>query len=59
VEDLGGDIQVVPVSALTGQGVQELAEAIAVQADVLELKADYDGLVEGVVIESCSDISRG
>lgn len=58
-EDLGGDIQMVPVSALTGEGLPQLSEAIAAQAEILALKADYGGLVEGVVVESLTDPSRG
>lgn len=59
VEDFGGDIQVVPVSALTGAGLPQLSEAIAAQAEILALQADYGGLVEGVVLESLTDPGRG
>ena len=59
LEEAGGDVQVVPVSALKGTGVNELIEAINTQAVLLDLKADPRGLVEGVVIESKSDPYRG
>jgi translation initiation factor IF-2 len=58
-EDWGGDVQFVPVSARTGTGVDELLEAISVQAEVLELKAVADGRAAGVVIESSLDKGRG
>jgi translation initiation factor IF-2 len=58
-EDWGGDTQFVPVSALTGSGVENLLEAITLQAELLELKAPYDGPATGVVIESRLDKGRG
>jgi translation initiation factor IF-2 len=58
-EDLGGDTQFVPVSAKTGQGVDELLDAITVQAEVMELAAVPSGRASGVVIESSLDKGRG
>ena len=58
-EDWGGDTQFVEVSAHTGQGIDELLEAIQLQAELLELKAPVDGPVKGVVIESSLDKGRG
>ncbi|MDE1892951.1 MAG: translation initiation factor IF-2 [Pseudomonadota bacterium] len=58
-EDWGGDVQFVPVSAKTGEGVEALLDAISVQAEVMELKAVADGRASGVVIESSLDRGRG
>ncbi|MGB5938522.1 MAG: translation initiation factor IF-2, partial [Rhodanobacter sp.] len=58
-EDWGGDVQFVPVSAKTGMGVEDLLDAISVQAEVMELKAVVDGRASGVVIESSLDRGRG
>ncbi|OZB58858.1 MAG: translation initiation factor IF-2 [Lysobacterales bacterium 14-68-21] len=58
-EDWGGDTMFVPVSAKTGMGVDELLDAISVQAEVMELKAVEDGPASGVVIESSLDKGRG
>ncbi len=58
-EDWGGETQFVPVSALTGDGVDALLEAILLQAEVLELKAVTDGPASGVVIESSLEKGRG
>jgi len=58
-EDWGGDVQFVPVSALTGQGVEELLEAISLQAEMMELKAPEQGPAHGTVIESRLDKGRG
>ena len=58
-EDWGGNIQMVPVSALKGDGVDELLERIALEAEILELKAHHDGAAQGVVIESELDKFRG
>ncbi len=58
-EDWGGDTQFVPISALKGDGVDELLDAIALQAEILELKADPKAKAEGVVIESKIEQGRG
>jgi len=58
-EDWGGQEQFVPVSALTGEGVEDLLEAILLQAEVLELTAVADRGARGVVIESSLDKGRG
>ena len=58
-EDWGGDTQFVPVSALTGDGINDLLEAVLLQAEILELKAVQDGPAQGVVIESELDKGKG
>ena len=58
-EDWGGDVQFIPVSAKTGAGIEDLLDAISVQAEVMELKAVVDGRASGVVIESSLDRGRG
>jgi translation initiation factor IF-2 len=58
-EDWGGNIQMVPVSALKGDGIDDLLERIALEAEILELKAHYDGAAQGTVIESELDKFRG
>ncbi|SDX83046.1 bacterial translation initiation factor 2 (bIF-2) [Citreimonas salinaria] len=59
VEEMSGDVQDVEVSATTGQGLEELLEAIALQAEILELKANPDRAAEGAVIEAQLDVGRG
>ncbi len=58
-EDWGGDTQFIEVSAITGQGIDQLLEAILLQAELLELKAYSDVPGQGVVIESRLDKGRG
>ena len=58
-EDFGGDSPFVPVSAKTGQGIDELLEQVLLQAEVLELKAAKDSLAKGLVIEAKLDKGRG
>jgi translation initiation factor IF-2 len=58
-EDWGGQNMFVNVSARTGQGIEQLLEAILLQAEVLELKAPRRGLAGGVVIESSMEKGRG
>ncbi|WBU63744.1 translation initiation factor IF-2 [Paracoccus aerodenitrificans] len=59
VEQLSGDVQDVEVSAQTGQGLDALLEAIALQAEILELKANPDRAAQGAVIEAKLDVGRG
>ena len=58
-EDWGGETQFVHVSALTGEGVDNLLEAIQLQAEIMELREDPNGPAEGVVIESKIEVGRG
>ena len=58
-DDWGGDTQFVYVSALTGQGIEDLLSAIILQAEVMELTGVPDGPGRGVVIESRLDRGRG
>ncbi|GAA3588745.1 translation initiation factor IF-2 [Marinobacter xestospongiae] len=58
-EDWGGDVQFVPVSAHTGQGIEELLEAVLLQAEILELEASPDAPAKGVVVESSLERGRG
>ncbi len=59
VEKMSGDVQDVEVSAITGQGLDELLEAIALQAEILELKANPNRAAQGAVIEAQLDVGRG
>ena len=58
-EDWGGETITVPVSAIKGQGINELLDLILLQADVLELKANPKAEASGIVIESEIDFGRG
>jgi len=58
-EDFGGDSPFVPVSAKTGQGIDELLEQVLLQAEVLELTAPKDAPAKGLVIEAKLDKGRG
>jgi translation initiation factor IF-2 len=58
-EDWGGDIQFIKVSAHTGEGINELLEAILLQAEVLELRAVVDNPARGIIVESSLDKGRG
>ncbi len=58
-EDWGGDTQFIHVSAHSGQGIDDLLEAVLLQSEVLELRAIADGPAKGVVIESRLDKGRG
>lgn len=58
-EDWGGDTQYVNISALKREGIDDLLDAILLQAEVLELKADYGSRAEGKIIESRIDAGRG
>ena len=59
VEELSGDIQCVEVSAETGLNLDQLLDSIIVQAELLELKANYETFVEATVIEANIDKGRG
>lgn len=59
VEDWGGDVISVPVSAKQGEGITDLLEMILLQAEVLELRANPDRLAMGTVIEARLDKSKG
>ncbi|MDK8873586.1 translation initiation factor IF-2 [Paracoccus sp. SSJ] len=59
VEAMSGEVQDVEVSAKTGQGLDTLLEAIALQAEILELKANPDRPAQGAVIEAQLDVGRG
>ena len=58
-EDWGGDTQFVNVSAITGEGVDDILDAILLQAELLELSAPRDVPAQGIVIESRLDKGRG
>lgn len=58
-EEWGGSTQVVPVSALTGEGIDRLLEVILLEADLLELKADTNCQAEGKIIEAKIEPGRG
>ncbi|WP_120631717.1 translation initiation factor IF-2 [Ruegeria sp. EL01] len=59
VEKMSGEVQDVEVSAITGQGLGELLEAIALQSEILELKANPNRAAQGAVIEAQLDVGRG
>ena len=59
VEQMSGEVQDVEVSAITGQGLDELLEAIALQSEILELKANPSRAAQGAVIEAQLDVGRG
>ncbi|MGB1970291.1 MAG: translation initiation factor IF-2, partial [Paracoccaceae bacterium] len=59
VEKMSGEVQDVEVSAITGMGLDDLLEAIALQAEILELTANPDRAAQGAVIEAQLDVGRG
>ena len=59
VEDMGGEVQVVEVSATKGIGLDKLEEAILLQSEILDLKANPDRAAEGAVVEAKLDKGRG
>ncbi|XP_026481994.1 translation initiation factor IF-2, mitochondrial-like isoform X2 [Ctenocephalides felis] len=59
LEGMGGEVQWVPISATKGTGLDELVEALSVQAQIMGLKSDYTGPVEGWVIETRTDEHKG
>ena len=58
-EEVGGDSPFVPVSAKTGQGIDDLLEQVLLQAEMLELKAPVDAAAKGLVVEARLDKGRG
>ncbi|XP_037971328.2 translation initiation factor IF-2, mitochondrial [Plutella xylostella] len=58
-EEMGGDVQAIPISALKKTNLDTLVEALTLQAQLMELKADPGGYVEGVVIEAQVDPRTG
>ncbi|MDX8400866.1 MAG: translation initiation factor IF-2 [Gallionellaceae bacterium] len=58
-EDWGGDTMIIEVSAKTGQGIDDLLEAVLLQAELLELKAAKDAAAKGIVIEARLDKGKG
>ncbi|MBK9114050.1 MAG: translation initiation factor IF-2 [Betaproteobacteria bacterium] len=58
-EEYGGDVQFLPVSAKTGEGIDRLLDGLLLQAEVLELKAPRDAPAKGIVIEARLDKGRG
>lgn len=59
LEEAGGEVQSVLISALKGTGLPELIETINTQATLLDLRADNKGPVEATVVESRTDSHRG
>ncbi|MBK0401095.1 translation initiation factor IF-2 [Limibaculum sp. M0105] len=59
VEEMSGDVLDVEVSAISGKGLDKLVEAIVLQSEILELKANPDRAAEGAVIEAKLDVGRG
>ncbi|GIR33100.1 MAG: hypothetical protein CM15mP46_0950 [Alphaproteobacteria bacterium] len=57
-EDFGGDVLCVDVSAVTGVGLDKLEEAIMLQAELLELKANPDRHAEGIVVDRKSSAAK-
>ena len=58
-EDWGGQTQFLPISALKGDGIKELLEAVSLEAEVLDLKAHHDGPAFGVVLDSTTEVGKG
>ena len=58
-EDWGGNVQMIPVSAQTGEGIDKLLEAVALESELLELKAHHSGPAQGVILESELDKFKG
>jgi len=58
-EDWGGQTQFIPISALKGDGVNELLEAVSLEAEVLDLKSHHNGPAFGVVLDSTTETGKG
>lgn len=59
VESMGGDVQAIPISALKKQNLNQLTEAILLQAELLDVGGDPTGPVEAVIVESKTHPHRG
>jgi len=59
VEDWGGDVICVPISAKLGKGIDHLLEMILLQAQMMELRADISGMARGYILESSLEKGRG
>lgn len=59
VEDFGGDVLAVPISAKTGMGLDKLEETILLQAELLDIRANPDRAAEGIIVEAKLDRGRG
>ncbi len=59
IEEWGGDIIAVPVSAITGKGIDDLLDSINIVSEISEFKANPEGLARGIVLEAKLDKSRG
>jgi translation initiation factor IF-2 len=58
-EDLSGDTLMVEISAKTKKNLDKLVESIVLQAEILDLKTDFDSKATGIVLESKIDVGRG
>ena len=58
-EDWGGEVVTVPISALKGDGVDDLLDMILLQAELMELKANPDAVTGGVIVEARQEVGRG
>lgn len=58
-EEWGGDVVCVPISAKTGQGIDDLLDMLVLQSQMMELRADYSGSAKGYVLESRLEKGRG
>ena len=59
VEDWGGKVQAIPISAKTGQGIDDLLSSMLIESEMLELKANKDVLARGTIIDSKLDKGHG
>ena len=59
VEDWGGKVQAIPISAKTGNGIDDLLASMLIESEMLELKANYDTLARGTVVDSKLDKGHG
>ena len=58
-EDWGGEVVTVPISALKGDGVDDLLDMILLQAELMELKANPEAVTSGVIVEARQEVGRG